>query len=36
MVTLGMDLGKLLKSVPLVTIFLIIGEPWHILYISSI
>ena len=42
MVTLGMDLGsfslgkhheKLSKSTPLVTIFLHIGSPWHIIYI---
>ena len=41
MVTLGMDLGsfsedkpceKVPKSIPLVTIFLLKGEPWQILY----
>ena len=42
MVTLGMDLcsfalskprAKLHKSIPLVTIFLLIGNPWWILYV---
>ena len=44
MVTLGMDLGsfslgkpleKLPESIPLMTPFLLIGQPWRIIYVCS-